>query len=187
MSEAEKRKTHERILEQAARIFREKGTETTSVSDVMQAAGLTHGGFYRHFKSKDDLVVAAFRNAVDGVLADMEDAASDEEREKAREAYIDTYLSMCHVDNRPEGCPLAALAGNLSRGPQDARAAGFQASERVSDQLREGPDTGQGVALLALMLGTVTLARLAETKDTAQSILDAGRAGVDLIRSEWPG
>ncbi|MBG6178147.1 TetR/AcrR family transcriptional repressor of nem operon [Labrenzia sp. EL_208] len=185
MSEAEKRKTHKRILEQAARIFREKGTETTSVSDVMQAAGLTHGGFYRHFKSKDDLVVAAFRNAVDGVLADMEDAASDEEREKAREAYIDTYLSLCHVDNRGEGCPLAALAGELSRGQVGGRREGCDAMHRVSQQLKQAEDTAQGIATLALMLGTVTLARLAENVNVADCVLDAGRNGVELIQRDW--
>ncbi|WP_306144889.1 TetR/AcrR family transcriptional regulator [Roseibium sp. MMSF_3412] len=186
MSEAEKRKSHKRILEKAAQLFRERGVEAPSVSDVMQAAGLTHGGFYRHFKSKDDLVVSAFRLAVDDVLADMEAAVTEEERAAARADYIDTYLSMCHVDNRGNGCPLAALAGELSRGSPDAKAEGLHAVERVSEHLREGTDAGQGIALLALMLGTVTLARLAEREETVQTVLDAGHTGADLIRSAWP-
>ncbi|WP_420333918.1 TetR/AcrR family transcriptional regulator [Roseibium sp.] len=185
MSEAEKLRSHKRILEKAAKLFRERGVDAPSVSDVMQAAGLTHGGFYRHFKSKEDLVVSAFRLAVDDVLANMEAAETQEERAAAREDYIDTYLSMCHVDNRGNGCPLAALAGELSRGSQDAKAEGLHAVERVSEQLREGTDTGQGIALLALMLGTVTLARLAEEGADAQAILDAGRNGSELIQKDW--
>ena len=58
MSEAEKQKSHRRILDAAARLFRERGIEATSVADVMKAAGMTHGGFYRHFDSKEDLVSA---------------------------------------------------------------------------------------------------------------------------------
>ena len=186
MSEAEKRKSHRRILDAAGRIFRERGVETTSVSDVMQAAGLTHGGFYRHFKSKDELVAAAFKTTVDDVLDDLENAGSDDRKAELRKAYIDTYLSQCHVNNRGEGCPLAALAGDLSRAAPDAKREGFGALERVAKQLSEGGDPAQGVALLALMLGTVTLARLAETDSAATSVLDAGRAGVALIQSDWP-
>lgn len=186
MSEAEKRKSHKRILDEAARIFRERGAESTSVSDVMQAAGLTHGGFYRHFKSKDDLVAAAFKNAVDDVLAEMENAGSAEEKAAARESYIDTYLSPCHVENRGEGCPLAALAGELSRGEEMVRQEGYAAIDRVSRLLSQEDEPAQGIAMLALMLGTVTLARLADSRKTAQSVLDAGQKGVDLIQGKWP-
>lgn len=186
MSEAEKRKSHKRILDEAARIFRERGAEATSVSDVMQAAGLTHGGFYRHFKSKDDLVAAAFKNAVDDVLAEMESAGSAEEKTAARESYIDTYLSPRHVENRGEGCPLAALAGELSRGEEMVRQEGYAALDRVSRLLSQEKEPAQGIAMLALMLGTVTLARFADSRETAKSVLDAGQKGVDLIQGEWP-
>lgn len=185
MSEAEKRKSHNRILEKAGQIFRERGIETTSVSDVMQAAGLTHGGFYRHFKSKDDLVAAAFRTAVDGVLADMEHADSGDAKAAARRDYIETYLSLYHVGGRGDGCPLAALAGELSRGAPDARREGYNALTRTSQQLSSGNDPAQGLATLALMLGTVTLARLSEEDIDAQAMLDAGRKGVELIQNDW--
>jgi len=185
MSEAEKRKSHNKILDAAARMLREEGTDATSVSDVMQAAGLTHGGFYRHFKSKDELVSAAFRKAVDEVLADLEQA-SDEGRDKARRDYIDTYLSTCHVDNRGNGCPLAALAGDLNRGDEVAKRDGLTAVERVSSLLKTGQDQGEGTALLALMVGTVTLARLAEKDEVTEAILEAGRRAADLIETQWP-
>ncbi|WP_298964615.1 TetR/AcrR family transcriptional regulator [uncultured Roseibium sp.] len=185
MTEAEKRKSHKRILDAAARLFRERGTETTSVADVMKAAGLTHGGFYRHFNSKDELVAEAFKNAVDNVLAEMESALSKAQLQAARDSYIETYLSQRHVKNRGEGCPLAALAGDLSRGASDARHEGFDGVERVSALLKEGEDQSQGIAMLALMLGTVTLARLADTDASADAILDAGSKGVEIFRSSW--
>ncbi|MEM9630270.1 MAG: TetR/AcrR family transcriptional regulator [Pseudomonadota bacterium] len=185
MSEAEKRKSHNKILDAAAQMVRAKGVEGTSVSDVMQAAGLTHGGFYRHFGSKDDLVAAAFRTAVDDVLSEMEKATSLDAKANARHDYIDSYLSQSHIDNRSEGCPLAALAGDLSRDEGKARQEGFAAVERVATLLKEEPDVSQGTALLALMLGTVTLARLAQTKEEAGSVLQAGRKGVDLLQKNW--
>jgi len=187
MSEAEKRKSHNKILEAASRMLRANGTEATSVSDVMQAAGLTHGGFYRHFKSKDDLVAAAFRKAVDEVLSGMEAASNEAEQAEARRDYVETYLSKAHVDNRAEGCPLAALANDIGRGDEEARREGLSAVERVSRLLNAARDDDGGTALLALMVGTVTLARLAETGKGAERILEAGRAGADLLEREWPG
>ncbi|MCK7612932.1 TetR/AcrR family transcriptional regulator [Roseibium sediminicola] len=186
MSEAEKRKSHKKILEAAARMLRAQGTEATSVSDVMQAAGLTHGGFYRHFKSKDELVAAAFRTAVDDVLNDMEAAPDDGARTKARRDYVETYLSKAHVDNRAEGCPLAALASDLGRGEDGGRREGLAAVDRVAELLRTGGDSAQGTALLALMVGTVTLARLADTGTEAESIVAAGRTAADLLEKGWP-
>ncbi|WP_269585787.1 TetR/AcrR family transcriptional regulator [Roseibium sp. Sym1] len=186
MSEAEKRKSHNKILGAASRLLRANGTEATSVSDVMQAAGLTHGGFYRHFKSKDELVAAAFRTAVDEVLNDMEEASDDAARKKARRDYVDTYLSQGHVDNRAEGCPLAALANDLGRGEEDGRREGLAAVDRVSELLATRGGRAEGTALLALMVGTVTLARLAESDVMAEGIVKAGRTAAELLEREWP-
>lgn len=187
MSEAEKQRSHKKILDAASRMLRAGGTEATSVSDVMQAAGLTHGGFYRHFKSKDELVAAAFRTAVDDVLGDMEKASSDAEQASARRDYVETYLSKAHVDNRAQGCPLAALANDIGRGDEEARREGLSAVERVSGLLNVAGDDAGGTALLALMVGTVTLARLAETDKAAERILEAGRFGAELLERDWKG
>src|SRR5215211_1568681 len=88
-----------KILEAAGRLFRERGFEAVTVAEVMQAAGLTHGGFYRHFKSKDDLIAQTLAHA----LAD--DAAG--ETDLAR--YARDYLSPAHRDNVTGGCPVAGL------------------------------------------------------------------------------
>ena len=115
MSAAEKQKSHERILDAAARLFRERGIEATSVADVMKAAGLTHGGFYKHFPSKQALVAEAFRRAAEGLLsgAEAEAAPGRPARAEPRARYVARYLSGEHVSDAGHGCPIAALGADL--------------------------------------------------------------------------
>ena len=140
MSAAEKQKSHERILEAAARLFRERGIAATSVADVMQAAGLTHGGFYKHFPSKQALVAQAFRHAAEGLLsgAEAEAAPGGPARAEARARYVARYLSGEHVIDAGHGCPIAALGADLARGEGAARAEATRALERMAALL--GPD-----------------------------------------------
>jgi TetR/AcrR family transcriptional repressor of nem operon len=187
MSEAEKQRSHGRILDAAARLFRENGIETTSVADVMKAAGMTHGGFYRHFNSKEDLIAAAFRHAVDGVVADIEKAATPEGKARERNAYINNYLSEAHVKDFGRGCPLASLGPELARAGQAPLHEGSEASGRMADLVRqpEEADKAQGLALMALMMGTITLARLAEHPEDSLRALEAGRTGISLLQESW--
>lgn len=177
MSREEKARTHARIVEVAARMFRENGIAATAVADVMKAAGLTHGGFYRHFASKDDLVAAAISHAVSTSLADLEKAEGHEAKTSAVLSYIDRYLSDEHVRNPRDGCPLAAL------GPEAPRS-----STRISNALDEGSVEAVRVltaamngrretasALMATLLGTVVMARMAGSHQSCQLILTAGR------------
>ena len=188
MSEADKQRSHHRILEAAARLFRENGIETTSVADVMKAAGMTHGGFYRHFNAKEDLVAAAFRHAVDTVVSGIEQAASPDARVRERDVYVETYLSPSHVANRGRGCPLAAMAAELGRTGGGPRHEGAVATARMAGLLAEpnGDSSAQGRALMAVMMGAVTLARLAETDEDATQALDAGRIATGLLQAHWP-
>ena len=187
MSDAEKRKSHKRILDAAARLMRENGVGSTSVSDVMQAAGLTHGGFYRHFSSKDELVAAAFQHAVDDVVADLEAARSTGELDRARNDYIALYLSRAHLEDRGQGCPLAAMGPEIALLENEAKDAASAAIERMAGLLASGKDSSrsQGIAMMALLLGTITLARLKETGVDAGEVLDAGKTGVAVIRQHW--
>lgn len=187
MSEAEKQKSHRRIIDAAARLVREKGVDATSVSDVMKEAGLTHGGFYRHFASKEDLVAAAFRHAVDEVVREVETAPSGEARDAERDAYIANYLSARHVKDRGHGCPLTALAADLARVEGAPRGAAASAVGRMARLLgaEEKGEPAQGFALMALLLGSVALARLAETGEEADRVLDAGQAGVQILQRHW--
>ncbi|NNE88953.1 MAG: TetR/AcrR family transcriptional regulator [Silicimonas sp.] len=188
VSEAEKLKSHKRILDAASQLFRERGIEATSVSDVMKAAGLTHGGFYRHFDSKEALVSAAFKAAVDDVLESVESAPRGPQHLAARSDYITRYLSAEHIEDRGQGCPLAALGTELARHDGLANDAAWNAVERMAQTLvADDPSARElGYATMALLLGTVTLARLAGSRAEAQSILDAGKSGERLLEQHWP-
>lgn len=187
MSEAEKQKSHKRILDAASQLFRERGIEATSVSDVMKAAGLTHGGFYRHFDSKEALVSAAFKTAVDDVLKSVETAPPGQQHLAARADYIARYLSDAHIEDRGQGCPLAALGTELARQDGPVNEAAWNAVDRMAQALGtdDAPAMDRGYAMMALLLGTVTLARLAGSRAEAQSILDAGKRGEDLLELRW--
>ncbi|MEW9922109.1 TetR/AcrR family transcriptional regulator [Marimonas sp. MJW-29] len=178
MSEAEKRKSHDRILDAAADLLREKGIETTSVSEVMQAAGMTHGGFYRHFPGKDDLVAAAFERAVDKVVSEMETAETDAEKQAARARYIDTYLSPRHVGDLRHGCPMAALGSELVRQDNGTAAQTAKAIDRVTALLQRDAADDSADAQLALLVGAVTLARLTRDEKRAAAILRSARSAL---------
>lgn len=187
MSQADKQKSHARIVDAAAQLLREKGIGATSVGDVMKAAGMTHGGFYRHFESKDDLVASAFSHTVDDVVREMEAASTPSQRRAARQAYIERYLSAAHVANRGGGCPLAALGAGLVRVDGPARHSASCTVERMA-RLLDAPETerhGKGRAIMALMAGTLVLARLAEKEDDMSGMLEAGKTAVELLEAHW--
>ena len=185
MSAAEKQKSHERILDAAAKLFRERGIEATSVAEVMQAAGLTHGGFYKHFPSKQVLVAEAFRHAAEGALsgAEAEAAPGGPARAEARARYMARYLSSEHMSDSGNGCPIAALGADLARDEGAARAEATRALERMAAFL--GPDAhseeDSGLALTALLVGTITLARLADRPELSARILEAGKRAADML------
>ncbi|NIY76296.1 TetR/AcrR family transcriptional regulator [Thalassospira sp. HF15] len=179
VSEAEKQKSRKRILDAAAKLIREQGIEATSVAEIMEAAGMTHGGFYRHFSNKDELISAAFLEAVDRSVRSMEVPDTDASPEEARNKYVATYLSREHVENRGVGCPLAALGAELVRSDGAARQEAAATVDRLAKLLSDGSDKQEGYEKLALLLGTVTLARLVDDPDQRQSILDAGVVAMD--------
>ncbi|WP_120634568.1 TetR/AcrR family transcriptional regulator [Ruegeria sp. EL01] len=181
MSEAEKQKSHERILAAAADLIREKGIETTSVAEVMKTAGMTHGGFYRHFADKDELVRAAFRKAVDDVVHGIATAESTRAREAALKAYVDTYLSLDHVRNRKAGCPMAALGSELVRGSEDTSHETAKAVRHVASLLGNTGAPDDGLVRLSLLVGAVTLARLAEDGQQSEAILKAAGVAYDRL------
>ncbi|MGF7055997.1 TetR/AcrR family transcriptional repressor of nem operon [Bosea sp. OAE752] len=111
VSQEQKAQNRSRILTEAGRLFREKGFDAVSVAEVMKAAGMTHGGFYGHFQSKDDLVAQTIAHAV-GSQSVTDDISG----------WIDTYLSTPHRDNPDLGCPMAALAGFMRQQAPEARA-----------------------------------------------------------------
>src|SRR6266851_2446146 len=118
-SRIEAAKTRERIVTAAAAEFRQHGIAATGLADLMKAAGLTHGGFYRHFASKDQLVAEACSAAIATMTERVASSASRERGRKGLEAAVADYLSTEHRDNPRDGCPLAALGSEMA--PDEAR------------------------------------------------------------------
>jgi len=160
------------ILQAAGRLFREHGYDAVTVADVMSAAGLTHGGFYGYFKSKDELIAQTLAH----VFAQGEGGDSDLVRYAAR------YLSAEHRDNVADGCPTAALAAETARQTPEARAVMAAGLERQIERLSGGMN-GVGAAAArqaaiggwAAMVGAVVLARLCDDPALSNEILESTR------------
>lgn len=163
-----------RILDAASRLFRAKGFDAVTVAEVMQAAGLTHGGFYGHFSSKDDLIAQTLARALNA------DGTFD------LGAYIDSYLSPRHRDNPAAGCPVAGLAAETRHQSPAARVAmteGFRAMiDRMGEELPEGGIADRRRAAIgswAAMVGAVILARAIDDPALSDEVLEQTRAWID--------
>ena len=116
-----KARSHEKILSVAARSFREHGGDSSGIGTVMKKVGLTKGGFYRHFKSKDDLFVEAVARAFDEMGSSMLKVAKSAPKGQALRAIIEHYLSPRHANSPGMGCVISALGPELARKPLDVR------------------------------------------------------------------
>lgn len=181
-----KAQTRDVIVARASRLFRERGVEGTSVGDVMQAAELTHGGFYRHFETKDALVAATIREAFDGVAAAVDERAKAVGRKQAVEDYLDFYLSDEHVSHPGLGCPVPSLGGEIGRGPNELKAEFGENFLGVVDKLAEGLPGSETerrrriLQELAMRVGAVLIAR-ASDEATAAEVLSACRKKDETI------
>lgn len=167
------------IVAEAAKMFRERGVEGASVADVMQAARMTHGGFYKHFASKDDLLAAAIDAAFDTFVAGLSDPTLSDRA--AIDAFVAMYLSHAHLQNPGVGCPIVLLASETSRSGGAAAQAMATGIARVTDALAArlpGPKATVATrarVLLATLAGAVVLARAAGDPSRGMAILDACR------------
>src|SRR6185369_4828225 len=116
-----KAKTREQLLQAAAREIRAKGPDGVAVAGIMAQVGLTHGGFYAHFKSKDALIEAALEEMFRAAKERSEPIIASADSREALRAYLDFYLSPAHRDGRDRGCPLPALSGDFARGDAAGR------------------------------------------------------------------
>lgn len=164
-----------RILSEAGRLFREKGFDAVSVAEVMKAAGMTHGGFYGHFRSKDDLIAHAIGSAVDS------QSVTDDIG-----AWIDTYLSGAHRDHPERGCPMAALAGLMRQQAPEARASMAQILAAQIDTLAQsvsGTDAAgrrrAAIGSWSAMVGALILARSIDDPALSDELLSEARAWID--------
>lgn len=173
-----KAETRQHILDVASRKFRREGVAAAGLAGLMAEAGLTHGGFYGHFASKEELVQATLEEAF------ALQAARGRERLEAGEGigpFLRGYLSARHRDAPEDGCPTAALAAEIGRHPAETRACfgrGLALSvERIAELLAvDGPAgrTEDATALYALMIGTLQMARAVADRAQSDAILAAG-------------
>lgn len=176
-SQAGKSDNHQRIVSIAARRFRENGIDGLSVADLMQEAGLTHGGFYRHFDSREDLVAEAVECALEqgGQRAAVLTSGG---RKSAFNAVVDAYLGVAHRDNRGQGCAVTALAADLARGNERTRSAYTRQVRRYLDMILTALEQGgrkgnrqQAVLTLSALVGAVSLARAVNDEHLSLEIL----------------
>lgn len=168
---------HRRILEEAGRLFRERGFAGVSVSEIMKATGLTHGPFYNHFASKEALMSEALGDLSDKTLAFYDKMVA----EQGIEAYRDFYLSRRHVEDAGAGCLMTALA--VEAGKEAAVRALFTAHVRASVERRTAGSSDPGARAVALrnlgaMVGAVILARAVDDPALGDEILQAVREGL---------
>lgn len=176
ISREQAQQNHDKVVTTAARLFRERGFDGVAVGDLMKAAGFTHGGFYNHFKSKDDLSAQA-----------LDQAFRQMDAQRARVESLDDLLTqyLSEAARRAPGrtCPAAALAGDASRQGEPVKQVFAEGFERMVDsvaaRLPQGPEArAQAIALLARMVGALALARaMPEDSNLGREVLAAALEG----------
>jgi TetR/AcrR family transcriptional regulator, transcriptional repressor for nem operon len=184
-SREHKLETHARIVKKASVRLREKGAHGIGVADLMKEAGLTHGGFYAHFDSREALVIEAFAHAMDRSTERWRKLAAATPPEKRLAAIVDSYLTTIHRDDPGHGCAVPTLGAEIARESPKTRKA-FAAKleqmiEMLADQIPEVPRKTarkQAMAAVATMMGTLVLSRIAGSGEFSDEILGAGRDAV---------
>ncbi|QGN32237.1 TetR/AcrR family transcriptional regulator [Microlunatus sp. Gsoil 973] len=161
VSQAQARENRQRIVETAARLFRERGIAGVSVADVMAEVGLTHGGFYKHFASKEALVAEAVGQAFE--------QAGERLTAESREDFVRGYLSPEHRDGAGDGCPAAGFGGDLAHGDFATAVEGY--AQGVDLYARE---LGS-LADVATLVGALVLARATAGTAVSDRVLEAAR------------
>ena len=177
-SKEHKQETHERILQQATQAFREEGLRGMGISELMSKLGLTHGGFYAHFKNKEALVVEACTHGLGEAVEKLDLVTTGAPVGEEFRKMIEAYLSQEHRDNPGQGCVVAALAGELCREPSPVRRSFTRGLRTYIDhlasllpfQVRRSREE-QAIVLLAGMVGSLILARAVENQAESDEIL----------------
>jgi TetR/AcrR family transcriptional repressor of nem operon len=179
---AHKLEIHQKIVKDASRRVRAEGLNGAAVSAVMKDAGLTHGGFYKHFRSKDDLLLESLREGFREIEDTLADAAEQSPPGEAWKAVVKTYLSLDLCDHPERGCPLAALSPELARA--DKRMKPKIVAELVNYKSRMLPfmpgrkpaDKERAFfAIFSTMIGAIDIARLLPDRATREKVLASTR------------
>jgi TetR/AcrR family transcriptional repressor of nem operon len=181
-SREHKQETHARIVRKASVRLREKGAHGVGVADLMREAGLTHGGFYAHFDSREALVVEALTYASSRTRELWRKLAEQTPPEKRLALIVDAYLTPMHRDDLGHGCMIASLGAEIAReAPKTRKALASeldQMIEFIADQIPSSPRKiarKRAAATLATMMGALVMARIAGSGEFSDEILAAGR------------
>jgi TetR/AcrR family transcriptional regulator, transcriptional repressor for nem operon len=179
-SKAEKAKTHKRIVAIASKRFREEGLAGIGIADLMKEAGLTVGGFYKHFKSRDALVAEAVGSAL-GMWKDQVDAAASGGPPVTYESLVNDYLSETHRNHPGTGCPVGALTGDIARSDKRTRAV---VTRQIRDNIEllatlirdtngkgKGTPRSQAVLAYCALIGAIGVSRAVSDQQLSREIL----------------
>jgi TetR/AcrR family transcriptional repressor of nem operon len=180
-----KERTHRQILAEAASAIRTKGPDRVAVAEVMGKVGLTHGGFYAHFASKDELIAHALTFMLDQSYARFLARIEGLPPREALATYVDFYLSGAHRDAPSRGCPLPTLSGELSRLPEAARVRFTEGMERFAHGIGklleklEFPDAkALAFSAVAEMVGALALSRAVANRELSEGVLRISRDSI---------
>ncbi|MBR0827496.1 TetR/AcrR family transcriptional regulator [Bradyrhizobium manausense] len=193
-SREHKQETHDRIVRKASVRLREKGAHGIGVADLMKEAGLTHGGFYAHFDSREALVIEAFAYAMDRSMDNWRKVSDQVAPDKRLAQMVENYLSTLHRDDPGHGCSIPALGAEISReSPKTRKAFAGKLDEMIemmADHITGVPRKAarkQAIATLATMAGTMLLARIAGNGELSDEVLKAGKdTALEGARRETP-
>ena len=177
---SKKELTHARILDAAARAIRRSGFEGVGVADVMKEAGLTHGGFYAHFESREAMLAEALARAGSGGAASLAKKIRGRNHGATTfRALVEGYLSEAHLAGTESGCPVAALASEMPRQSTELREASVRRVQSLVEKVREAlPAPGakeQAMVITSTMVGALQLARVLGANAKGKSMLAAAR------------
>lgn len=171
-----KERSRERILQEASILLRRRGVDGVGLAEIMRQAGLTHGGFYAHFPSRDALVAEALSAALDHTVGRLRELAAAAPPDKRLAKVVRSYLSRAHRDDPGDGCAFAALGGDIARLPPETRERLSRHYERLTALIAEGLEglgrpTERAPVILATMIGSLTMARLMPDAEAGQRLL----------------
>lgn len=184
MSASRKEQSHERIVDAAARAIRRAGYSGVGVADVMKEAGLTHGGFYAHFPSRDALLAAAMERAGQDGAARLSQNMARRRAEGASplRAWVEAYLSDAHLTGCERGCPVAALASEIPRQSDDVREVAASRVQRLMEAVQQVLPAQAGehaaAAVLSTLVGALQLARALGDNPRGRAVLASARQAV---------
>lgn len=180
-----KQRTHEKIVREAAKAIRQQGPDKVGIANLMARLGLTQGGFYAHFKSKNVLVAEAITHIFEERYEVFQNFMNDADPAEGLARYIDYYLSNRHRDRRDKGCPVVALNSDLTRMPAVAKKsfeAGMQhMTESLADimkKLNKSRAKELATSILSEMVGAMVIARSVSNTNLSEQILETARTSI---------